>query len=360
MAGENEDLVITIDDDTTQQLTNGADKSSTATTGDQRTAADKGGDKDPVAELKSQFTAIQQREADAQRRADQAARERDQARREAQAARSEVADSQLDGVTSGLQAAKAEAEAAESEYAAAMEKGDFPAAAKAQRKIASAEARIVRLDEAKADIETRKAQQGTQQRSSGQQQQRLEADGDPAERFIASRTAASAQWLRDHPDYATAMGRFSAGQASAEEAKRARKLSAAHQDAEAEGIAVDTPEYFEHLESFIGLKKPAANGANGSNGTGADNGARQPARRQSAPVAPVGQSGGGTSGGGSEVRLTRGEAQAATDGTHIWNYDDPSPHKRFKKGDPIGVQEFARRKKALQAQGAYDRAYLEG
>lgn len=349
MAGETEEVVVRIDDDTTQQG-NGADQ-----TAAKAPVADKGGDKDPVAELKSQFTALQSREADAQRRADQAARERDQAVRAAQTARAEVADSQLDTVTSGLQAAKTEAEAAESEYAAAMEKGDFPAAAKAQRKIAAAEARIVRLDEAKVDIESRKAQ--TERTPSGRQpaQGQQPIDGDPVETFLASRTPASANWLRAHPEYATAMGRFSHRQASADEAKRARKLSAAHQDAEAEGIAVDTPEYFDHLEKFIGLKNAATNGTNGG-----DNGARQPQRRQSAPVAPVIQSGGGTTGGGEEVRLSKGEAQAATDGTHVWNYDDPSPQKRFKKGDPIGIQEFARRKRALQQQGAYDRAYLEG
>ena len=56
-----------------------------------------------------------------------------------------------------------------------------------------------------------------------------------------------------------------------------------------------------------------------------------------------------------EVRLTAREAQAAQDGTHVWNYDDPN--KKFKKGDPIGIQEFARRKRELTKQGAYDRTY---
>ena len=77
------------------------------------------------------------------------------------------------------------------------------------------------------------------------------------------------------------------------------------------------------------------------------------------PVAPVQSSPGGTNGGGPEVRLSRSEALAATDGTHTWNYDDPSGQKRFRKGDPIGVQEFARRKHEMTKQGLYDRTYTE-
>jgi hypothetical protein len=81
---------------------------------------------------------------------------------------------------------------------------------------------------------------------------------------------------------------------------------------------------------------------------------KKPAQRA---VAPVGNSSanGGSPSSGNEVRLTAREAAAAVDGTHIWNYDDPQ--KKFKKGDPIGVQEFARRKQKLTQQGAYDRTY---
>jgi hypothetical protein len=83
---------------------------------------------------------------------------------------------------------------------------------------------------------------------------------------------------------------------------------------------------------------------------------KKPAQRA---VAPVGNSSanGGSPSSGNEVRLSAREAAAATDGTHVHNYDDPSGQKKYKKGDPIGIQEFARRKKKLQEQGAYDRTY---
>ena len=78
--------------------------------------------------------------------------------------------------------------------------------------------------------------------------------------------------------------------------------------------------------------------------------------RKAPSVAPVSASSGGTS-GGTEVRLTKGEAQSATDGTLQWNFNDPKG--KFKKGDPIGIQEMARRKKAMTEQGLYDKSYVE-
>ena len=104
---------------------------------------------------------------------------------------------------------------------------------------------------------------------------------------------------------------------------RAMKLAAADNDAQSEGHKPGSKEYFAHVEKFLGMVKP--------NGNGGMTTKQQPARR-SASVAPVSASSGGVSGGGAEVRLTKGEAQSATDGTLQWNYDDPSPQKRFKKG----------------------------
>ncbi len=88
-----------------------------------------------------------------------------------------------------------------------------------------------------------------------------------------------------------------------------------------------------------------------------DNGAAK--RRPGPPVAPVQASGGGVSGGGVEVRLSKGEAAAATDGTLVWNYSDPSGKNLFKKGDPIGITEMARRKKAMSEQGLYDKTWVQ-
>lgn len=306
---------------------------------------------DPAKVLAQQYQDLKadnERQAEARRKADKRAAdarvEADSARRETHAARADVVESQYDTVATGLAAAQAEATAAEGEYAAAFEKGDAIAMAKAQRKIANAEARVVRLDEARADLEVRKkmVEQPTQRRETPVRQQQDNAGDDPVESYIANRSAPTQKWLRAHTEWIT-------------DPRKNLKLTAAHTDALAEGLSADTKEYFEHVETFIGERN--ARRENGRDNNSRDNGSQK--RRTAVHVAPVQQSSGGTNGGGREVRLTQGEAKAAQDGTIIWNYDDPSGKKLFKKGDPIGIQEMARRKETMTKQGAYDRSYAE-
>lgn len=327
MADDDEEVVVTIGDG--------------ALTGDAVTTDD------PAKILEQQYKDLQadtERERSARKAADakaaRAVADADHARREATSARADVIDSQYDTVATGLASAQAEAAAAEAEYAAAFEKGDALAMAKAQRKIANAEARSVRLDEAKAELEVRKREPRRAEREP-QRERAQTAQDDPVESYLAGRSAPTQKWLRAHTEWIT-------------DARKNAKLTAAHMDAVAEGLEADTADYFDHVETFIGLRKQQ----NG-NGRDATNTTTQPKRKTSVPAAPVHQSSGGTNGGSREVRLTPGEARAAQDGTHVWNYDDSSPQKKFRKGDPIGIQEFARRKEALTKQGAYDRSYVE-
>lgn len=299
---------------------------------------------DPAVSLKQQFQELQtQAERDrqardaAESRAAAAARDAESARKEAQTARGEIVDSQFESVTTGLEAAESEAKSAEQEYTAAFERGDGPAMATAQRKMARAESKIQRLEESKADLEVRKKAASTESRKETHQ-----SAPDPVDAYIANRTEPTARWLREHKEWIS-------------DPRKNAKLTAAHYSAQGEGIEPDTPEYFEHVETFIGLR---GGDTAKKSGTDQSNGKTQ-TRRPSVPVAPVQASGGGVSGNGQEVRLTRDEAATATDGTLVWNYDDPSGQKRFRKGDPIGIQEMARRKASLTKQGAYDRSFTQ-
>jgi hypothetical protein len=300
----------------------------------------KSGDReDPVSDLKAQYDEIQKQQQDeqearqaAEARAQEAELGRRVAEEQARKASTEVADTRLASIEQAIESAKAEADSASNEYASALEAGDWKKAAEAQRKMARAEARGIQQEQFKQAWEAQK-----------QQPQQPVSTGDRFEDYIRRVervTPNSAQWLRNHRDWLT------------DERKNAQ-LTAAHFDAVANDIAVDTPAYFEHVERKIGLraeaKRPNGNAGNGNT-----------PRRQAAPVAPVMPSPGGTSGGGgNEVRLTQREALAATDGTLIWNYDDPSGQKKFKKGDPIGIQEMAKRKRAGMAQGLYDKGKFE-
>jgi hypothetical protein len=135
------------------------------------------------------------------------------------------------------------------------------------------------------------------------------------------------------------------------------KISAADSDAVAEGFERGTPEYFKHVETYLGMNKPADK-TNGEIRVAAHS-----RRAPSAPVAPVGDGGGSVGGGGSNVvRLTPGEAKASQDGTHVWGRHDLAAG-RIKDaklvGTPIGPSELARRKLEMQRQGLYSREWVE-
>lgn len=323
---------------------------------------------EPSQDLTEQFKALEAEKEAQRQRADRAeqetARQRQETARveqEAKNYRSAAADSRLESIEAGINAAKTEASAAETEYATAFDNGDKSAMAAAQRKMARAEAKLLRFDEAKYELEAQRPQrtERTERQEPPQRQEQPREPADPVEAFIAQRSPKTAAWLRAHPDQTQALVHSMSGGGTAEQRRLAAKINAADSDALAEGYMRDSDEYFSHVETFIGIKKaPVTNGAaNGANGNAS---AVNGKRRQSVPAAPVHQSGGGVGGNsGTEVRLSKKEADAAVDGTLVWNYDDPSGQKKFKKGDPIGVTEFARRKLEMQKQGLYDKSYTE-
>ena len=278
---------------------------------------------DATADLVAQYKELEGREAEANRRREQAEAESARNRAEAEAAKKQVANSQFDTVSTALNASKAEAEQAKRDIRAAKDAGDIDAEIEAQDRLAQARADERRLDEARAELEAR----------AKAPPRREPPPSDPVEAYVQGRTAPTANWLRAHPEFI-------------KDSRKQSKLTAAHFDAEGEGLVADTPAYFAHVEKFLGI---SGNGA-------APTEAPQVKPRATAPVAP----GSAVANGGTSspvVNLTKREADAAIDGTHVWNYNDPKG--KFKKGDPIGHQEFARRKMAMQKQGLYDRMNTE-
>lgn len=276
-----------------------------------------------ASEQEAARVAAEQREATA--RLDAA-----QARMEVDRARTQTSAANLDTITTALAASQTALDGAKRELRAALEAGDLDAQLEAQDKLTQARVDLRTYDEAKTTMEARAK---TPSRPS-----------DPVEAYVQGRSEKTAGWLRQHRDFVT-------------DQRKNAKLNAAHHDAVAEGIAPDTPEYFTHVEQFVGIRK-----AENKEVTEGDNvqrpGAvqtRKPSGRTAAPVNSRGS--GGAVADNNEVHLSPGEARAAVDGTLIWNYDDPSGQKKFKKGDVIGHQEMARRKKAMAASGLYDRTF---
>lgn len=298
-----------------------------------------------VAELKSQFDELKAKSerAEAERaaalqRASRAEATAQQAVREVAAVRTEAIENKAESLDSGISAANEAIAAAQREIQSASEAGDHAASAKAYTKLAQATAKLERLNERKTEIEVEKTEAARPKRQPTEAAQVTEAV-DPFENYLAKFSVPTAQWMREHRDWVT-------------DDKKSRKLSVAHDDAIDAGLKADSPEYFEFVERQIGLRK-----ADESKPNGKDNGGTVTVKthQRRAPVAPVSGGSNGYGGGGENVvRLSKKQAEAATDGTIVWNYPDTSGKNRWKVGDPIGIQEMARRVKAQTEQGLYD------
>jgi hypothetical protein len=285
---------------------------------------------DPLEDLRGQFKTMQSTLSSTTQRL--AGAEQQIAAKDSEIAdiRKEVVVSQADTIEAGILAAENEGKAVEAEYVQAFEAGDAPAMARAQRKMAAVEGRLGRLREAKDDLKE-EAGKTTVSRQTPTQR----APSDPVEAVARTLSSASAAWVRAHPDCIT-------------DPKKNARMLAAHNLAVADDIPIDTPEYFERIEAGVNPTKTAAPAKEEKKpGAGV---------RPSSAAAPSGDVGGGMNGSsGATVQLTKREVLAATDGTHVWNYNDPNG--KFKKDQPIGVQEFARRKVQMKKEGHYDRSF---
>jgi hypothetical protein len=196
--------------------------------------------------------------------------------------------------------------AAESGAARAMENGSWSEQAEYQRQMARLTAQRVQVESEYAHL---------------QNQRPLPAD--PVAALIESRSSEplTQQWLRDHPTDALAL-------ATGNDPRRAAKLQAAHADAISEGYATGSQSYLDHVEKYLGEKS-----------SGATRGSDKRGQAASAPSGDV------------EVRLTKKEAEAATDGSVCWGREGGA-----KCGSPLGLEEYARRKATMEKQGIwYDR-----
>jgi len=286
------------------------------------------------ADLKASRARAEDERAAALRRAQAAEAEVARAQREVATVRTEAVERQGESIDSGITAATEAITAAKKEIKSAGEAGNYEALADAQDRLARASARLERLTERKAEVDIRKAEAARPVRD----EPRPAPTADPVETALADMAQSaprSADWLRTHREFMT-------------DAKKNAKVRAAHFDAVADGIAPESDEYFEFIETRVGLRKAPEPAADPEKPVAVKPHARR------APVAPVAAGGGVNGHGGTTVRLSKAQALAATDGTHVWNYDDPTGKGRWKKGEPIGIQEMARRVKAQTEQGLYD------
>lgn len=317
----------------------------------------------PVDQLNRQLEALKadnkKQQENAARANQAAAQERaraEAATREATEARAVIADTELDAIVSRIAGAQAKAEAAQRDYEAAEETGDAKKKADAARRLARAESEAFQYEASKADLELRRSASGSNERNNEQNRPSPQRTVDPFEDHLRNFTPRTADWMREHRDWVV-------------DPRKNAKLMGAHHMAVGDGLTADTDEYFAHVEKTLGLgtEEPPAR----QNGAGNGQVRTTPARRTTPVVAPVSGGGGAHSSGAGESRgaptvtLSPGEARMAKE-TLVWNKgerdakgvvikeDDP------RLGQPIGVQEYARRKLQLQKGGYYDKSYTHG
>jgi hypothetical protein len=197
-----------------------------------------------------------QKALDAQKRAEEmqrtAQRERDEALRHAQEREEELTrergdreDAQYNSVLTAIAAEQSAIDKAEADYAAYAAAGDWASAGKAQRIMASASARLDRLEDGKQAFETKRETPKTTPPAAA-------APAPPAapqdfEQRIAQMPEVARGWLRKHPEFIN-------------DAAMNRKIGGAHNYlVDNKGLQPFSEAYFDALDTEFGFKAaPAA------------------------------------------------------------------------------------------------------
>jgi hypothetical protein len=172
-----------------------------------------------------------------------ALRERDEIRRQASEREEELTrdrdDAQYNSVLTAIAAEQSTLDKAEGDYAAFASAGDWTSAAKAQRIIASASARLDRLEDGKQAFESKRETGKTAppERKPAPQDATLDF-----EQRIATLPTTAKDWLRKHPEFIN-------------DTAQNRKIQAAHGSiVELDGVEPFSAAYFDALDTRFGFK----------------------------------------------------------------------------------------------------------
>lgn len=198
-------------------------------------------------------------------------------------AQAETHDTNLALVTNAIETVKARQETFKAKYRAARETGDIDAETEALEEMQRCAAERSQLESGKVAMEARPKPEAPQP----------QPNGDPVEAIASQLSPRSAAWIRAHPDYARDERLF-------------RRMLAAHNLAETDGVAIDSDDYFDRIETTLGLRQAEAEDSDPSAA------AAKPVQRRSAPpAAPVTRSGNGDGSRPNVVRLTAEEREMA-------------------------------------------------
>lgn len=249
---------------------------------------------DGIADLRRQL----EEERTARQNAERAAYD---AKRDAHQARNNEDETNVQLVSNAIDTLRRDDEILKQNYQYAMSQGNFSAAADIQQEMSGNAAKLLQLSNG---LEAMKARPKTPEPR--------QAPSDPVEAFAAQLSPKSADWVRKHPEYV-------------KDAKLNRKMIAAHELAMADGMPVDSAEYFSAIEETLKIKA-----APPQTDTSDEYAAKVTQRRDAAPAAAPVSRGGSTR--TNVVRLSAAEREMA---------------------DMMGMkpEDYAKNKMALQKEG---------
>ena len=222
MADEAEDIEIVLDDlPGDAPLDPPVEKSDPPPTKDAKPVEDLG---ESLAELKRRLEESESRAQAAEARA------RD-AQNFASFAQNAAQDSDLNLVSLAIESIGQQNAALKAAYRDALSGGDFDAAAEAQAAMAANSAKLMQLEQGKQALEAKPKAQPV-------------ANVDPVEALAAQLTPRSAAWVRQHPEFAKDPNKYN-------------KMLAAHNLAVADGIPIDSDDYFASVEETLKIRKAA-------------------------------------------------------------------------------------------------------
>ena len=184
-----------------------------------------------IEELRQKLTAAEadrEREKSARQAAEQQARANAEA---AQRSRSETQDTQVSLVANAIEQAKQNATILQGQYADAMQNGDYARVAALQMDMSKLAAQQMALENGLDQLK----------RAPPPQMQAPDPVEEMARNVAQSGAPKSAQWIRAHPEYAR-------------DPRLLRRMMAAANLAETDGLAVDSDAYFAHVEKTLGLR----------------------------------------------------------------------------------------------------------
>jgi hypothetical protein len=218
---------------------------------------------------------LQRNLAEANRRADEQARIAREREQELTRERGDRADAEYNSILTAIAAEQAALEQAELSYQQAATAGDWATAAKAQRAMATASARVDRLEDNKAAFDSKRESDKTKP----VEPERRPAPPADFEGQIAALPQEAKAWLRQHPEYWN-------------DPVKNRRVQALHSYlVDHKGLPQFSREYFDEMDNQLGLKAPTTT--------------QEPTHRRSMPVsAPVSRDIPGPSGVRTSSKIT--------------------------------------------------------